>query len=58
MKEEFHAKFAATLHIILLMRKAGLFNNRIAITFNLANLGKKTNWRFIMLTQHHETDWV
>jgi hypothetical protein len=56
MKEEFHAKFAATLHIILLMRKAGLFNNRIAITFNLANLGKKTNWRFIMLTQHHETD--
>ncbi len=43
MKEEFHARFATILQIIYLHERLTYFNNRIAITFNLANKGKKIN---------------
>ncbi len=51
MKEEYHTKFVAILQIIYQQKKLTYFNKHIAITFNLANKGKKVNWCSIMLTQ-------
>jgi hypothetical protein len=51
MKEKYHAKFATILQIIYQGGRLEYFNNRIAITLNLANKGKKINWCSVMLTQ-------
>jgi hypothetical protein len=51
MKEKYHATFATILQIIYQQKRLTYFNNRIAITFNLANKGKKINLCSIMLTQ-------
>jgi hypothetical protein len=51
MKEEFHAKFAAILQIFYQRKRLAYFNNKIAITFDLANRGQLGNWCFIGLTQ-------
>jgi hypothetical protein len=51
MKEKCHAKFATILQIIYQRERLTYFSNHIAIALNLANMGKKINWCFIMLTQ-------
>jgi phospholipid N-methyltransferase len=51
LKAEYHAKFVAILQIIYQQERLAYFNNRIAITLNLTNKGKKINWCSIMLTQ-------
>jgi len=43
MNEEYHAKFATILQIIYQWERLVYLNNPIAITFNLANKGKKIN---------------
>jgi ABC-type dipeptide/oligopeptide/nickel transport system ATPase subunit len=51
MKEEYHAKFATILQIIHQRKMLAYFSNRITITLNLTNKGKKINRCSIMLTQ-------
>jgi hypothetical protein len=51
MKEEFHAGFGAILQILYQRERLACFNNRIAITFDLANKEQFVNWCFIVLTQ-------
>jgi hypothetical protein len=51
MKEVYHAKFVTILQIIYQQERLAYFNNHIAITWNLANKGKKINWCSIMLTK-------
>jgi hypothetical protein len=40
MKEEYHTKFVTILQIIYQWERLAYFNNRFAITLNLANKGK------------------
>jgi hypothetical protein len=60
MKEEYHARFVAILQIIYQRERLAYFINRIAITLNLANKGKKINWCSIMLTHMliELTQWI
>jgi len=60
MKEGYHVSFAKILQIIYQCERLAYFNNRIAITLNLANKGKKINWCSIMLTQMYIelTQWT
>ncbi len=51
MKEEFHARFVAIVQILYQMERLAYFNNRIAITFDLANIGQPINCCSIVLTQ-------
>jgi hypothetical protein len=43
MKEEFHARFATILQILYQKQRLTYFNNQIAITFDLANMGQPIN---------------
>jgi hypothetical protein len=43
MKEEFHARFATILQILYKRERLAYFNNLIAITFDLANMGQLVN---------------
>jgi hypothetical protein len=51
MKEEFHARFVVILQILYQKERLIYFNNQIAITFDLANKGRLSNWYSIVLTQ-------
>jgi hypothetical protein len=51
MKEEFHARFVVILQILYQRERLIYFNNQIAITFDLANKGRLSNWYSIVLTQ-------
>jgi hypothetical protein len=50
MKEEFHVRFVVNLQILYKRKMLVYFNNRIAITFDLANRGQPINWCSIVLT--------
>jgi len=43
MKEDNHTRFVAIMQIIYQRKRLTYFSNRIAITYNLANKGKKAN---------------
>jgi hypothetical protein len=51
MKGEFHARFATILQILYQRERLVYFNNRIAITFDLANKGQPINWCSVVLTK-------
>jgi hypothetical protein len=51
MKEEFHVRFVAIMQILYQRERLVSFNNRIAITFDLANMGQLVNWCSIALTR-------
>jgi hypothetical protein len=51
MNEEYHAKFATIMQIIYQWERLVYFNDRITITLNLVNKGKKIDLCSIMLTQ-------
>jgi hypothetical protein len=43
MKEEFHTRFATILQILYQRERLVYLNNRIAITFDLSNMGQPIN---------------
>ncbi len=51
MEEDYHAKFVIILQIIYQCERLTYFSNHIAITLNMVNKMKKSNWCSIMLTQ-------